>query len=154
MKRKIISFSLLCFTLLFLLTGCGNKKVKTTEEFKSITSEYNYTAYDITDQYASYGHITHATAVQNSDKVQIEFYVLDEAANAVSMFNNNKQIFENLKGNTSTELSNNIGNYMSYALTSSGYYMYICQVDNTLLYAKVNEVYKEEIKKIVKDLGY
>lgn len=90
----------------------------------------------------------------SSDGWQVEFYVLDDSANATAMFNTNKNIFENYKGNSSSEKSSSIGNSASYSLTSSGYYMYLCRIDNTLLYVKVQDIYKDTVKDLVKELGY
>ena len=41
-----------------------------------------------------------------------------------------------------------------YDLESGGYYMHLTKVDNTLLYVRVPSNYKENAKKIIKDLGY
>ena len=148
MKRKKILFTIICFLMLFI-TGCGNKKVITTDDFISKTKEMGYESTDITPQYASYGYIKEATVARSKDGYQVEFYVLDDKSHATSMFNTNKSIFESYKGNTSAETSANMGNYSSYTLSSSGYYMHICRVNNTLLYAKVKDQYKENAKKII-----
>lgn len=70
------------------------------------------------------------------------------------MFNTNRSTFESYKGNSSSESSSSMGNYSSYTLTSNGYYMHLCRVDNTLLYVKVNDTYKDSVKKLIKELGY
>lgn len=154
MKKRNIIFGVVCFFMLFALTGCGNKTAITTSDFKTKTEKLNYTTTDITSQYASYGYIQEATVAQSSDGYQVEFYVLDDAGNATSMFNTNKTTFDSYKGNSSTEISASMGNYSSYTLTSSGYYMHLCRVDNTLLYVKVNDTYKDSVKSLIKELGY
>ncbi len=154
MKKKNIFFGVVCFLMLFALTGCGNKNAITTSDFKSKTENLSYVTTDVTSQYASYGYIQEATIAQSSDGYQVEFYVLDDAGNATSMFNTNKATFESYKGNSSTESSSSMGNYSSYSLTSSGYYMYLCRVDNTLLYVKVKDTYKNSVKSLIKELGY
>lgn len=154
MKKRKFLFVVICFFMLFALTGCGSKTVKNTSDFKSIAENHNYTITDVTSQYASYGYIKEATVAQSSDGWQVEFYVLDDEGNATSMFNTNKSTFENYKGNSSSESSSSMGNYSSYTLTSSGYYMHLCRVDNTLLYVKVPDTYKDDVKNLVKELGY
>lgn len=153
MKKKNIFLGIICFLILFT-TGCGNKKAITTADFISKTKELGYESSDVTSQYASYGYIKEATVARSKDGYQSEFYVLDNKSHAVSMFNTNKSIFESYKGNTSAEASANLGNYSSYTLTSSGYYMHICRVDNTLLYVKVKDQYKDNLKKLINELKY
>lgn len=154
MKKRNIIFGVICFLMLFVLTGCGNKKAITAGDFKTKTEQLNYTTTNITSRYASYNYIKEAIIAQNSAGYQVEFYVLDNVGNATSMFNTNKTTFESYKGSVSTESSTNIGNYSSYTLTSSGYYMHLCRVDNTLLYIKVKETYKDSVKSLIKQLGY
>ena len=56
--------------------------------------------------------------------------------------------------NSSSESSSSMGNYSSYTLVSNGYYMHLCRVDNTLLYVKVSDTYKDSVKKLINELGY
>ena len=153
MKKRFLSITMVSIALLFLLTGCGNKTVKTTEEFRQIAQAHDYTVADVSGQYADYEHIIEAT-VAKKDDYQIDFYVIDGVENATILFNNNKQIFENSKGSSSSKVTSNIGNYSSYALNSNGKYNYICRVENTLVYINVDEEYKDEVKAIIKELGY
>ena len=154
MKKKNVLLGVICFLMLFALTGCGKKTAITTSTFKSKTESLGYTTADVTSQYASYGYVQEATIAQSSDGYQVEFYVLNDAANATSMFNTNKATFESYKGNSSAESSSNMDNYSIYTLTSSGYYMHLCRVDNTLLYVRVNDSYKDSVQSLIKELGY
>ena len=106
------------------------------------------------EQYSEYDFINEATVAASDDKWQVDFYVLDDSTQAKDMFNNNKSIFESYKGKNSLESSTALGNYENYSLTSSGYYMYICRVDNTLVYASVIDSYKDEVKEFIEKLGY
>ncbi len=153
MKKRNIILGIVCFLMIFALTGCLSKTAITTSEFKTKAENLGYTTTDIISQYASYGYIKEATVAQ-SEGYQVEFYVLDDASNATSMFNTNKEDFESYMGNSSSESTVNIGNYSSYTLTSSDYYMHLCRVDNTLLYVKVKDTYKDSVKTLIEDLGY
>ena len=152
MKKKFLLIGLLI--VMFTLTGCGSKKLLTTDNFKTISSNNNFKIYDVLEQYSEYDFINEATVAANDDKWQVEFYVLEDSENAKDMFNNNKSIFETYKGKNSLESSTALGNYENYSLTSSGYYMYICRVDNTLVYASVKDSYKDEVKEFIEKLGY
>lgn len=70
------------------------------------------------------------------------------------MFNANKTSFESLSSGASSESSASMANYSTYTLNSSGYYMHLCQVDNTLLYVKVEDSHKDAVKKFIDNLGY
>jgi hypothetical protein len=70
------------------------------------------------------------------------------------MFNTNKSTFESYKGNSSSESSANMSNYSTYTLTSSGYYMHLCRVDNTLIYVRVKDDFKKDVQAVIKKLGY
>ena len=154
MKKRNIFLSILVVLLLFTLTGCGKKNVATGEDFKSLFEEKGYTIYDVTSQFSSLGVIESATIAQSNNGYQVEFYVLKDQGEAVAMFNTNSATFETYKGNTSSGTTSSANNYSTYSLTSSGYYMYLCQVDNTLLYVKIPDAYKNEVKKVVKQFGY
>ena len=153
MKKKGIVFGVLCFLMLFLVTGCGKKTVITTSEFISKAEKAGYQTTDITAQYSSYEYVKEATIAKN-DNYQVEFYVIDGEDKAKGMFDTNKADFENSKGSSSSYSTVNLANYSTYALTSSGKYKYIARVDSTLLYIDVDEKYKDDVKKFVKELGY
>lgn len=152
MKKNLFLFSLL-FSMLLILTGCGNKKVITTDKFIDITEKNGFVTKDILDQFSNTDVLDATIANYNSD-FQLEFYVLDSTEGAKEMFLNNKNIFETYKGSVSKYSSTDIGNSSTYMLESSGYYMYLSRVDNTLLYVKVDDIYKERVKSIIKELGY
>jgi uncharacterized lipoprotein YehR (DUF1307 family) len=154
MKFKKITFTVLCMLLMFALTGCGSKTAIANDEFISKVESYSLTTTDVTSQYSSYDYVKSATVAQSSSGWQIEFYILADKNSATSMFNTNQSTFESYKGSVSSESSVSIGNYATYTLTSGGYYMHLCRVDNTLLYVRVNDTYKDTVKDIIKDLGY
>ena len=145
MKKKTIIFSIICIFILTAFSGCTKQNAITNSKFEEKAKEKGFTVGDATAQYESYDYIKTATVAQSPDGWQVEFYVLDEDANAVSMFNTNKQIFETYKG---------VSNYSMYSLVSSGYYMHLYRIDNTLMYVKVDEEYKDAAKEFVESLGY
>lgn len=154
MKKRILLFSFACLSILLLLTGCGDKKAIDTKKFKDTAIKYNYDLVDVTDQYSMYNNIKEATIMGNINDWQIEFYVLNSASDAIGMFNTNKEIFESYKGSNSLEYYTNMTNNNTYSLQSNGMYMYLCRVDNTLLYINVSEHYRDLVKSIADELGY
>lgn len=152
-KSKIILF-VICIFIILLLAGCSNKTAITNEQFINASKHHNFIVTDVLDQYSSYGYFESATVAQSNEGWQVEFYVLEDDAYATSMFNTNKSLFESYKGNFSSESSYNMNNHSTYSLTSSGYYMYICRINNTLVYAKVQDIYKDSVQQFIERLGY
>lgn len=153
MKIKKCLLVLSILLMLFTLTGCS-KTVKTTADFKKIAEENNLVVADVYSQYSAYSFFKEATAVKSTDGWQIEFYVLSDEDHAVSMFDTNQKIFEDSKGKNSSSSSSEGSNFQKYTITTDGYYMHVCRVENTLLYLRVEEKFKSDVKKIVKKLGY
>lgn len=152
--NKLMSI-IACLALIFSLAGCGNKKAITVDEFQSIMSDEGYTVQNAKDQFSEYEYVKDVyIAIDNSSSEQIEFYQLSDDDNAVSFFNNNKQIFEKSKSANSTETSVSIGNNSKYTLTTNGKYKIVSRIDNTVIYADVNEQYKNQVNNILKKLGY
>ena len=154
MKKRKILLVVLCFLMLFMVTGCGKKTVLTTDEFKAKVTELGYTTQDAKEQFADKDFVKDVTIALNSKGFQVEFYVFADEASAVSSFNTNQTSFENVKSGKSIETSSSMANYSEYSLESSGKYMHVCRVETTLLFVSVDVKYKDEAKKLIKELGY
>lgn len=151
-QSKSIKLIIMVSLVLLLLTGCSKKESITTEQFKSKMEENNFKIHDVTDQFSG-THVTEAT-VAMKEEFQIEFYLLNSSEEASNMFESNKERFKQNKGNSSTESSLSGKESGSYTLNTNDRYQYVCFVDNTVLYLNVTDTYKDEIKTIVKNLGY
>lgn len=154
MKKRNIFLGIVCFLMIFMLTGCKDKIALSAEEFKSKVESNGYTAHDVTDQYSEYEYIKTGIVALSSSNYQIEFYVLDNESNAQRMFDDNKSKFESSQGSVSSHSEASLKNYSTYTLNSNGKYMHLCRVDNTLLYVDVDETYKDQVKDLVNKLGY
>ncbi len=152
-KRKFL-IAALCFLMLFMVTGCVKKTVLSTDEFKAKASELGYTSKDAKDKFADNERVKEVTIALHPDEFQVEFYVFTNKSAAVSAFNTNQTSFESSKNGKSTESSYNMANYSAYSLINNGKYMHICRVEDTLLYVNVDEKYKDEVQKLIKELGY
>ena len=154
MKNKTLIIGIVCLFILVTLTGCGSKTVITTNEFKTKAESLNYEVTDITNQYENDENIKEVMIAQSPEGYQVEFYVYRDEPSATREFNNTKELFEMSKGNVSSEASSAMGNYSSYSLTSAGYYMHVCRVENTLIHVYVDATYKDSAKTLVNELGY
>lgn len=153
MKKKIFLVLVLMSSFL-LLTGCG-KKALTIEGFTSSFDTNKYTV----DEYQNGQIDTVIDGLQRGAYVTngaytIDFYILENTSKAEALFKDEKATFEASKDGKTIENSIKINNYESYELTTDLMYMYTCRVDNTLLYINANVEDKDEIKSLVKSLGY
>ena len=155
MKKKNIFLKItVCLMIIILLTGCKNKKAINSNDFKEKATSNNYIVSDITSQFEKSKIVENAVTANKLGAWVVEFYTLKNDSNAKYMFNYNKEKASSEKVKNSKEVSSSSVNFSIYSLTNNGYYIYICKVDNTLLYTKVNEQYKDEVNKFIQELGY
>lgn len=154
MLKKLI-MGVLCITMMFMLTGCGNKTAITSSDFKDKMENKGYVVQDATNQFSEYNYINQVYIALNSDSAcQIEFYELSNIDSAINFFNNNKTLFENSKTSGAVEASVDVGNNSKYTLETNGQYKVVSRIDNTVVYLNVSHDYKSEVKDILKELGY
>lgn len=152
--KKFFKGVVICL-LVFCVAGCGNAKSITADDFKEKMEDKKYSVTDATYQFAGADYIEKAyIALKSDSSYQIEFYQISNEEYAVSFYNNNKSIFENSKSSTSTYTETNLGNHAKYALESDGKYKVVSKIDNTVIYLNVDSKYKDEVKDILKKLGY
>lgn len=157
MKNCVKKFGivLICFIMLFMITGCGNKTAITASDFKTKMESKGYILQDVISQFSDYNYFNQAYVALSFDSAyQIEFYELSDTDSAISFFNTNKDIFEKSKSSGSSETSVSIGNNEKYTLTTNSKFKVLSRIDNTVIYLDVSEDYKSQVKDILKDLGY
>lgn len=151
--KKITVFAVLLCTII-VVTGCS-KKVITAESFKNTMDSKGYNVVDVTDQFASQGTMKKGyVALQKESKYQVEFFELKTEVAAESMFDTNKKRFEDTKTKVSIETNVNGSNYSKYTLSTEDKFKVVTRVENTLLYLDVDKEYKDEVGKIIEQLGY
>lgn len=143
----------LCFTILFMVTGCGNKNAITSDDFKNKMEAKEFTVQDATNQFSNYDYIKQVYIALNDD-YQIEFYEMADNDNAVSFYENNKKIFEDSKSSGYAETNISMGNNSKYTLKTNGKYKVVSRIDNTVIYLNVDDSNQSTIKDLLKDLGY
>jgi len=131
------------------------KEPITASEFKNEMEDLDFEIVDAKYQFAEYDYVEKVyLALEEDGDYQIEFYKLDEEEDAINFYNNNKSIFESDKGSTSAETSVNLKNNSKYTLTTNGKYKVVSRIENTVIYLNVDKEYKDEVKDILKELGY
>ena len=127
----------------------------TVSEFYNRMQEKGYIVQDAKSQFADYDYVKQVyIALNNDNTYQVEFYDLEDASYAVSFYKNNKAIFENSKGNSSAENNVEGKNHAKYTLSSNGQYMVVSRIDNTVIFVKVEDAYRDMVKSILNELGY
>ena len=154
-KFKGLMLSTLCFVVLFMVTGCGNKVAISSSDFKTKMEKKGYTVDDVTSQFDGYDYLSKVYIALSSDSAyQIEFYELSDVDSASILFDNSKAAFENSKSSDSPEDSVDLENHEKYTLTTNGQFKVVSRIDNTVIYLDVPDTYKSSVEGVLKDLGY
>ena len=127
MKKKLL---LLGLFVCLLLTGCGGggtKDAKTLDDFSKAGTDNGFTVVDNKSAYA------------DTDNKVLEEQIKN---------------FNLLKSTGASEKKTTGDNYQKYFLISNNYYMVTSRVDNTLIFSKTLLVNKEEVDKVLDELGY
>ena len=158
MKKKVSIILLISFIVgIILLAGLFiiknlKKQVLSVDEFISKLEAKEYILKDITREY-NYDYVKNVYSAEYLNNWYLNFIQLDNDSNSIKLFDNHYNNYKDVSGPKSMTLVNGL-NYNIFTLTTSDYYMYICRVDNTIIYSKANKEYKDEIKEIAKELGY
>lgn len=151
----LISLVLVIAAVVVLFVVLDKEKASiSAQQFYDEMEDEGYVMVDVTSQYASYGIDVAYLAVKPNQEYQIEFYELSSISKAENMFETNKDYFKDRAGSSRVTSSYGFGNYDIYSLTSNGDFMYLCRIDNTLLYIDVDDSYKDEVKEIIDELDY
>lgn len=157
MNKKIL-LSILGILMLFTFSACKKeeetRKPITSDSFETVAESIDYETKDVTKTLSSNKGITKAMVARVENKYQIEYYTLDDAEVAQKMYNRNKKRFETQKKSKDKAEEINSNNYSEYKLTTNGKYKLLSKIDNTLLYADVDEQYKDNVINFAKQLGY
>ena len=118
-------------------------------------SKKGYMVQDATSEFAEYGYVAKVhLALSSNERYQIEYYELIDTEYAVAFYENNKAIFEASAENATTQTTVNLKNHSKYTLSTNGKYKVLSRIDHTVIYIDVDEEYKDEVKELLKELGY
>ncbi|MGN1358102.1 MAG: hypothetical protein ACI4WU_01910 [Bacilli bacterium] len=153
MKKRY--FILLGLVICLILTGCGggSKEVKSTSDFDTVASNNGFTVNDNMSTYSGNDYITGAMVATTSD-ITIEMVIYDSVENANKVQEGQIDSFNLLKSTGASEKKDKGDNYYKYFLISNNYYMVSSRVDNTLIFCKTLLTNKEEVDKVLDELGY
>jgi len=140
--------------VLAVLCGCGValRTPLTAQGFREHMESAGFEVGDATEQFATEGALTVYVAM--NDLYQVEFYEFDDEFLCEASFLATKTNMEDIRGAGSSHTSLEYANYNSYFLTTKDGYYVASRTDATLLYAAVPLDQKEELRKLVAELGY
>ena len=127
----------------------------TANQFVTKMEEKSYITENAVDQFIQYDYVIQAYIAADEDYgYQIEFYELSDESTAMGFYDNNVTRFESRKSNSSAETNINLKNFSKYTLLYGGNYMVVSRIENTVVYLNVDTAYKDEVNKILEELGY
>lgn len=151
MKKKILIILLVVVGL--FVTGCTTKETLSGETFTGLMQNKGFTIQDTTSQFATLPSVEKCIIAQSMDQgYQIEFYVLDSEASAQTFYAQNKDKFASIGAGAHTEVSS--GNFQKYTQISNGKYSVVSRISNTAIYVNADNIYQEQVKTLLKDIGY
>lgn len=154
-KFKGLLFVFIGFICLFLTTGCGNKTAIGSENFKATMDSKEYKIVDATSQFSEYDYVKQVyVAVSSDSKYQIEFYEFDTDNNGMDFYNTNSEKFEKNQENGALKTTVSLGKYNKFTLSGNNKYQVVSRIGNTAIYVDADAKYKDDIKKVVEELGY
>lgn len=134
-------------------------RMLTAEEFKEKMEQRGLLLTDPqeeqTEQEINYTYMDQVYVASSEDaKYQIKFYECKDEVYAKAFYMNIKDRMEKAKKNVYTQRNVDLSNRAKYELNSSGNYMVVSRIGNTVLQANVKPEYKEEIQKILEEIQY
>jgi len=132
-----------------------NKEPISLNAFKDKMQYRDFEIADNLEQYKDFDYIKKACiALEEDYEYQIEFCKLDEEEDAISFYNTKKEMFEQTKGTAQVETKVSMGNNSKYTLKTNGKYKVVSRIEKTVIVADVDEKYEDEVKEILKEIGY
>lgn len=149
MKKILI----LLMTIMFIFTGCKSKEID-SDNFKTYMEKQGFKIYDLSKQYSA-DLVSSAIMASNEEKgYEIEFLIFKSDDYAKNSFQINRTNFRDLKGEKDEENSVSEEEISKYYLITKDTYYLLSRKKNTLIYVTCDGSYKNDVDKILKDLGY
>lgn len=149
--RKII-LGIITILIILSLTGCGNKKALTNNEFSEILGVEGFAVTDVTTLMEDEN--IEVLAAANNNNYQLEYHIYKTKEAAKKAYEGNKKSFATYKKNNNKEKNVTGNNYEKYTLELSDEYKVVSRIDNTLVYASISLEYKKDLNNILDKLGY
>ncbi len=149
--RKIAALAL-CVVMLFAFCACGSKGDKISKDaFKAKAEEMGLTSAIVFTPVGVEDTAIIGKAEGSNLVWQVEYYRFSSNEKARAAFDQNKEAFEAVSG---ASMSTTLEKRANYEKTGSGHYMYLSQIEDTLVFVNAKEQYKSDIKAFIDAIGY
>ena len=140
--------------LLPLMAGCGGGRTAiSVADFVKAAEEKGLTVADTADTYTD--EIFQSSRMATSpDGWKVVFFDIDSAEHAKTYFDTCKSFMESKKTGAGTSQITQRDNYALYSQTNGGRFMYVCYVDDTMVYVDVEDTHKSAVQDFVNSIGY
>ena len=137
-----------------LITGCTTKETLDQNQFKNIMTAKQFKITDMTSiaiqsnkgvEYCYY-------ATTQDNRYKIEYYAFNSEMSAQAFYAQKHVELTSTGAQASTELNN--GNFSKYVQNFKGKYSAISRISNTVVFVNVDSNYSQEVKELLKDIGY
>lgn len=147
---------LLLMALVVLLCACSsNKEALSIKKFSQIMQKEGFNIVSVKEHFSEYDYIKDVyLAVEKNNNYQIEFYELENAEYAISFYEVNKEIFKDSETDKNAHTNVDLIDSNRYTLITEDSYKVLSRKKNTVICVDVEKQYKDEIKTILKKLGY
>ena len=150
MKKFLLM--LLVISLAILTTGCMTREKLTPYEFKANLEKKGFIVSDQTLTKSDQTITSYYVATTSEQKYNIEYYELNNEMTAQGIYLKYKEQMITTGAQVSTEV--NLGNSEKYVDNYNGKYRVASRVANTVIWIDANIEYQEEIKSLLREIGY
>lgn len=133
----------------------SSKTTLTQDQFISKLESKGFLANDDSEQFMQYDYITSVAVASPSDlSYQIQFFTFLDESYAQKFYETNKSTFSRSASSDSPSVRASGTGFDKFTVTTSNEFMEISRIQNTCIYLKVDKAYKDDVKKVLKSLGY
>lgn len=150
MKKKLLTLALIVISI--LTTGCMTREVLKANDFKTNLEKRGFTVLDKTSTQRNQSIKSYYIATNSKKTYSIEYYELDNEMSSQGIYLKYKESMIATGAQVSTEI--NLGNSSKYVDNYNGKYRVASRISNTVIWVDAKVEYQEEIKALLKEIGY
>lgn len=149
-QKKLLIAIIMLVTV--LMTGCMTRETLKANEFKINLEKRGFSVIDKTSTQRNQSIKSYYIATSKEKKYSIEYYELDNEMSSQGIYLKYKESMISTGAQVSTEI--NLGNSSKYVDNYNGRYRVASRITNTVIWVDAKVEYQEEIKALLKEIGY
>jgi len=149
----LILFFLISAVISYFL-ATGDHEGSSLENFKEYMQENGYALEDKVLTSPNYSYLEHYYIANKKNINYSIIYIVSSDDNILNNYYSSIKQTMTSNLNNKTNLDITLNNFNKYSTLSNIKYNVVAKTDNTILYTSANAVYKDNIDKIFRDLGY